>query len=445
LEIVRQWLKQTTDRWREEDRQKRRDETNLLQFLDYLIETERMILKESSQLKDLYALDRHAELKQIQDELIDEIPTLRKKITDELTKEEEPNSLPSKDPKAAASDKEVEKAIEMLENWVDTAREHMRQSSRTLGQFRATESTGSQQNAMDELEKIWDAVAPFQAILGKALAEQTKIVTDLKPTENASDPTEAEDKIPVTTLRDQQRNLTRARLLAPKAEAELSMLKQAPTQQATAPKTEPEPKAGNDAAPEQLTEEQKLEQAKEGLQKAIELAPAAVEAMSKTIASIQKKNQADAGQHAEEARKILEEIAKSQPPPPPQENQQQNNEQQQNDSKQDQQQNQNKDDSQSNKDNNQEDQKQSEDSEKKENEKEQEKNSEDNQKKPSDKEKQDAQDQAKQNGKPEDKKMSQDRIEEALRKVREREAEKRERDRKMKARAYGRPSVEKDW
>jgi hypothetical protein len=41
--------------------------------------------------------------------------------------------------------------------------------------------------------------------------------------------------------------------------------------------------------------------------------------------------------------------------------------------------------------------------------------------------------------------MSQDRIEEALRKVREREAEKRERDRQMKARAYGRPSVEKDW
>ena len=444
LEIVRQWLKLTTDRWREEDRQKRRDETNLLQFLDYLIETEQSILQESMQLKDLYALDRHAELKQVQDELIDEIPTLRKKITDELTKKD-PNNPSSKDPSAAATDKEVEKAIEMLENWVDTAREHMRQSSRTLGQFRASESTVSQQSAVEELEKIWDAVAPFQAILGKALAEQTKIVKDLNTTESDSDPSEDEDEIPWKTFKDQQRTLARTRLLAPKAEAELSMLKQTPTPPIPTQQAEPEPRAGDEATPVQMTEEQKLEQAKDGLQKAIELAPTAVEAMTKTIANIQKKNRSDAGINAEEARKILEEIAKSQPPPPPQENQQQNNDQQQNESNQNQQQNQNKDDSQSNKDKSQEDQKPSEDSEKKENEKEQEKKPEENQKESSDKKNTDAKDQTKQNVKPEDKKMSQDRIEEALRKVREREAEKRERDRQMKARAYGRPSVEKDW
>lgn len=445
LEIVRQWLKLTTDRWREEDRQKRRDETNLLQFLDYLIETEQSIFRESSLLKDLYALDRHAELKQVQDELIDEIPTLRKKITDELTKKEDPNNPSSNDPNKEATDKDVEKAIEMLENWVDTAREHMRQSSRTLGQFRASESIVSQQSAIEELEKIWDAVAPFQAVLGKALSEQTEIVNDLKPTENGGEPLDAEDEIPPKTFKDQQRTLARTRLLAPKAEAELSMLKQTPIPQAATPQIEPEQKAGNDAVPEQMTEEQKLEKAKEGLQKAIELAPTAVEAMTKTIASIQKKNKADAGMNAEEARKILDEIAKSQPPPPPQENQQQNNDQQQNDSNQDQQQNQNKDDSQSNQDKSQEDQKQPEDTEKKENDKEKESKPDENQKDSSDKKKTDAKDQAKQNGKPEDKKMSQDRIEEALRKVREREAEKRERDRQMKARAYGRPSVEKDW
>ncbi len=41
--------------------------------------------------------------------------------------------------------------------------------------------------------------------------------------------------------------------------------------------------------------------------------------------------------------------------------------------------------------------------------------------------------------------VSRDRIEEALRKVRERQQEKRERDRKMKARVFGRVPVEKDW
>jgi Ca-activated chloride channel family protein len=41
--------------------------------------------------------------------------------------------------------------------------------------------------------------------------------------------------------------------------------------------------------------------------------------------------------------------------------------------------------------------------------------------------------------------VSRDQIEEALRKVRERQQEKRERDRKMKARVFGRAPVEKDW
>ena len=444
LEIVRQWLKLTTDRWREEDRQKRRDETNLLQFLDYIIVTERMILSEASKLKDLYALDRQAELKQMQDELVDEIPTLRKKIIDALTKNDDPNGTASKDPNTADSDKEVEKAIEMLENWVDTARDHMRQSSRSLGQFRASESVGSQQNAVDELEKIWDAVAPFQAVLNKALAEQTVIAKELKPSEKESDQTESDDALPATTIKNQQRTLARTRMLAPKAEAELSMLKQAPPSIQNE-----EPKIGDEAVPEQLTEEQKLEKAKEGLQKAIELAPSAVEAMSKSIASLQTKSKSGAWPHAEEARKILEEIAKSQPPPPPQENNEQKNDQQQNDSNQDNQQNQDKNDSESKKENESEEKKQSEDSDKKEKEqeeeKDQEKKSEENKKEQPKKESQEKQKQSAKAGESKDKEMSQDRIEEVLRKVREREAEKRERDREMKARAYGRPSVEKDW
>ena len=41
--------------------------------------------------------------------------------------------------------------------------------------------------------------------------------------------------------------------------------------------------------------------------------------------------------------------------------------------------------------------------------------------------------------------MSPDRIEDALRKVRERQQEKRERDREMRARIIGRTPVEKDW
>ena len=41
--------------------------------------------------------------------------------------------------------------------------------------------------------------------------------------------------------------------------------------------------------------------------------------------------------------------------------------------------------------------------------------------------------------------MSSDRIEEALRKVRERQQEKRDRDRQLKMQAIGRTPVDKDW
>src|SRR5205085_2937274 len=37
IELVRQWIRYYTERWREHDRQKRREESNLIAFLEFLI------------------------------------------------------------------------------------------------------------------------------------------------------------------------------------------------------------------------------------------------------------------------------------------------------------------------------------------------------------------------------------------------------------------------
>src|SRR5262249_26830619 len=40
IELVRQWIKYYTDKWHERDRQKRREESNLIAFLEFLIQSQ---------------------------------------------------------------------------------------------------------------------------------------------------------------------------------------------------------------------------------------------------------------------------------------------------------------------------------------------------------------------------------------------------------------------
>ena len=54
IELVRQWIKYYSDQWQARDREKRRQETNLIAFLEFLIETQ-AALRES--VKELHRDD----------------------------------------------------------------------------------------------------------------------------------------------------------------------------------------------------------------------------------------------------------------------------------------------------------------------------------------------------------------------------------------------------
>jgi hypothetical protein len=208
-----------------------------------------------------------------------------------------------------------------------------------------------------------------------------------------------------------------------KAESELERLKTSPS--ADAPptisrekNTKSEEDDGSDAGAAQ-PESVDPEQIKAGYERAIDLAPQAVEIMEAALRSLKQKDRQSAYPPAEEARKILEEILKAQPKNDQPEQKQQDQEK--------------KDD----KKNDQNQQKQND--EKKDQENEGEKKKDEEQKK------QNKSDQKKQDQKRPQPQVSRDQIEEALRKVRERQQEKHERDRKLKARVSGRAAVEKDW
>jgi Ca-activated chloride channel family protein len=424
IELVRQWIRYYSEKWRERDLQKRREETNLVKFLEFLIETQRGLKETVAALPRNARADAFAELKRLQDELHDEIEPLNDKIKTDLTP-----AAPSGNRQPAVDPQELAQGIALLQSWADTAGEKMGVAAQRLAERHPSPATEQQQLAIDELERIWEAVIPFAPLLARDLADQTKIVRELEPSagekaksdEVATIESNAEDITRQSEAQEQTRR--RTQLLKLKAELELDRLEKSPPAAKESPQ---DPTAGSAGQPRPVDPEQ----IKAGYQKAIELAPQAVEKMEDTLRSLKQHDGQSAYQTAEEARKILEEIQKAQPrqEQPPPENQQDQKKDEQRDKQQDKQDQQDQQDEKQK----QEDEKQN--SEQKKNEKKDEQKKQDDQSGNQDKSEKQKQPQ-----------MSRDQVEETLRKVRERQQEKRDRDKKLKARVIGKVPVEKDW
>jgi hypothetical protein len=525
LELVRTWIKYYSDRWNEIDRQKRRDESNLIQYLEFLMTTQTAMQDAIQQLPENVPLDVYAQFKKDQDELAAELPFLREKIAAELRPQESSpgaNTSPQSTPPQSIPP-EVKAGIELLQSWSDKAAESMQSASNALLKTKTADAVTHQQEAVTQLDQIWDAVIPFHPLLAKELSDQTAIAEQLAPLNTTPSPSNEEPEsaasplpegfVPISPpadasekttetkkpaentensstqagsapfspgaefndsellrlLEQQSKTLRKSRLLAPKAQAELSRLDANPSESVSAAPV-PEGTADADPANPMPVPQVDPEKIKLGLQKAVDLSPKAVEAMELAVDHLQRRDPKSAAAPAEEARRILEEIQNAQPEQPQQDqddrdkNEKEQNEQEQDKQKQDDQQkeNQKNDD---NKKSQEQDQKKKQDSKQKRNEKDQgedqQKKENDDRKKQSDQKKNDEQkqDQEKSGNKSDDSKnksqpsdsnseqpqVSPDRIEEALRKVRERQQEKRERDREMRARIIGRTPVEKDW
>jgi Ca-activated chloride channel family protein len=458
IELVRQWIKYYTDKWHAHDRETRRQQTNLVAFLEFLIETQRGLRESVKALTATATADAFAEPKRLQDELQQEIPPLQEKIKTELAPQQSAGgSAPQ------GNSHELEQGITLLRGWASAAGEKMSSAARHLDERQAGPAAADQQSAIDELEKIWDAVIPFHALLARDLSDQTEIARSLAPASSAdsksrtnepsgeNDPprdetkpalkgpsagpghaalgTEREDLAPLTEL--EKRTLRRTQLLTLKAEAELAR-PQTPQPPDAGQKGHDSSSGKDDPRDAGAAKSKPVDpkQEKAGYEKAVELAPRAVEQMERAVKSLKQKDPQAAYPPADLARKILEEIQKAQPRKDPQDQKQQDqNKKNEDQKKQDQQDQQKKD---------QQKQDQQKDDPKQNNQ----------QKKDREQKKQEEQnksDEQKQDQKPPQPQVSRDRIEEALRKVRERQQEKRERDRRMKARFFGRVPVEKDW
>ncbi len=345
IELVRQWIKYYTDRWQALDREKRRQEMSLTAFLEFLIETERSLRESVKALTATASADDFAEPKRLQDELHVEIGPLKEKIQAELTPKQSGNG-----PSSQANSRELEQGIKLLQEWAGAAGDRMSSAAGHLDNRQAAPAAADQQAAIDELERIWDAVIPFQPLLARDLKDQTHIASSLAPVSGAeakpatdTSPekndqkqgnkpsskglssatnqsatnhttlgTERESLAPLTEM--QERTLRRTQLLKLKAEAELARLEKSDSTEAKQKAKEPS-SGKNDPRNGQVAEQEAVDpkQLKEGYQKAVELVPRAVEQMERVIKTLKQNDPQAAYAPAEEARKILEQIQKAQP------------------------------------------------------------------------------------------------------------------------------------
>jgi Ca-activated chloride channel homolog len=434
LELLRQWIKFYSDRWAEIDRQKRRQETNLMQFLEFILSAQSSLRDVVTGLVENTSADRLAELKQMQDDLALEVPVLKDKIASELNPKEDPKQDPKQATASGTVSEEDKKglaqAIELLQSWATEAESAMERAGNKLTSRGPKLAMDEQQTALDSLDRIWDAIVDFRSLLSKEITDQSKVVdgTERPSTDDSSIQSDPSD---LSQL--QSKTLRKAKLLAPKAQAELEQWeKQPPKENDTPESTEGSPKKVD---PEEV---------KNGLRKAIELAPKAIEQMEKALEKMKLLEWAEAKPFAEEAHRFLKEIHNAQPKQPQQDQQ---NQDQQQDDKQSSEDQKDTDKSQDNKegDKKSEDDKQNEEDKQKDKDKSDQEKSKDDQKDQDKEKNQDKNKDKKEGNQQKPAAMSKDRIEEALRAVREREQEKRERDRELRARILGRSPVDKDW
>ena len=133
IELVRQWVKFYSDQWLAHDREKRRQETNLIAFLEFLIETQRVLRESVKALPATAPADAFAEPKRLEDELLGEIPPLKEKIKTELTPRPAAGAAA---PQANSS--ELEQGITMLQGWAGAAGDKMTSASSNLDGARPT-------------------------------------------------------------------------------------------------------------------------------------------------------------------------------------------------------------------------------------------------------------------------------------------------------------------
>jgi len=326
LELLRLWIKHMQDTWAKRDREKQRDEMDLLAFLQMIEDQQAGLRQAVKHLLDQKDSPRRRQAtKQVKAEqvrLSDEIKPLKDKIEQSL----QPPAAPSGQPVAKQPDAEqMKRALDALNEMADRSHAAMQRASRRLDDRELPDAIENQAKALDALNEIYTVIAPFQNVLQKATATEDGLVNSSKTiVERPPEVSDLEVLPPVDypdLVHSQRRVEGWSEILPMKAEAALKQIEASPS--ATGAPEVVQAMPGTD--PQQA--EQAKEALKKSLDKAIELGPKIQGLCDEAAKSLENEDANAALPKQEEALKLLKEIAESLPKEP-QQNQDQNDQQQ---------------------------------------------------------------------------------------------------------------------
>lgn len=312
LEVLRLWIKHMQDVWKRRDRDQARDEMNVLQFLEMIIERQEQ-LRELTQA--LTAEDDSPRRRQAvtqagvgQRELADEIEPLKQKVQAAVAQGQDSPHATGKD-----------QVLSVLNALADRVRSAMSDAAAELDQQRPAASVKLQAKALGSLNEMYMALAPFASLLQKSIAMQQQLIDDgqglgegagVDESADAEETTDADAADDVREaarrravdelIRRQEYVDTWAQILPLKAQHELDALAQSPNQP-------PASAAGPDPHEDQRAA------LKESMEKAVEIGPRIPPLTGEALTHLRESDIEQARPNQVEALKLLREIAASLP------------------------------------------------------------------------------------------------------------------------------------
>lgn len=313
LELLRLWIKHMNDVWAQRDRDKRRDEMDLLQFLEWIDSEQRNLEAATKALGQLDGSPR-------QRQAIAKAETAQRLLADEI----EP--LQEKLRAAVAADQPADATTTQAANAMDQialkAKSAMFRAADELVVRDLLATLPAQSEAINSLNEIYRAVAPYEHVLQKATKTEDSLVTLSGSMVEVEDADEVLVDVELTS-RDQQYIAGWSDVLAARARQGLTQLDAGQVTQ---------PQIGPPSEEEQAKQQQTQAAMKESYEKAIEYAPKISELAVAAAEELTKGDWQAAHPKQEEALRLLKEIT---PKTPPEEDQQdkQNEDQEQQDEK----------------------------------------------------------------------------------------------------------------
>ncbi len=238
-----------------------------------------------------------------QRDLIEETEALDEKIEETLNPQAQ--TPPGQAPPPEDESHEIDKAVALLQNWAKEAGQAMDQAVGSLAAQAPDEAREPQWQGFDHLDRIFDVVAPFQNLVGRAVGAEKALVDETTPL--AEDAGLEEPDADARDMRRFQDRVTRWGELFPlKADAMLQQFDAMESQAAAQPGTQP----GAQPAPMPDEAKEQIAKIREACAKAKELSPEIVKLSGEAAALLEQKEFEQALPKEEDVLALLEEIAK---------------------------------------------------------------------------------------------------------------------------------------